>query len=206
MGIYENARKATKEKITKVFWEMYLEQPLNKITVKQLSEACQIQRRTFYYYFQDVYKVLEDIEEGLSHNLQKIEGLFNQTKGGLTSFSQILYDCFQDKKQKEYINILVLNRRDPFFAQEYLSKLKLYLQQICIADGKLVSNEKEKILIDITISSIIGILLNGICNSNLSMNEIDAFIVGVLQNGYYVTLTNKFNIDVLNNPFQNEFW
>lgn len=32
--------------------------PLDKITVKELAEDCQINRQTFYYHFQDVYDLL----------------------------------------------------------------------------------------------------------------------------------------------------
>lgn len=32
--------------------------PLNKITVKELVEMCQINRQTFYYHFQDIYDLL----------------------------------------------------------------------------------------------------------------------------------------------------
>ena len=34
---------------------------LNQITVTELSAACNVSRQTFYYYYQDVYDVLEDI-------------------------------------------------------------------------------------------------------------------------------------------------
>jgi probable dihydroxyacetone kinase regulator len=32
--------------------------PLDKITVKELVEACEINRQTFYYHFQDIYDLL----------------------------------------------------------------------------------------------------------------------------------------------------
>ena len=60
-------------------------------------------------------------------------------------------------------------------------------------------------IIDITAITIIDILLYSICNTKLTLVEINELIIGLMQNGIYVTLTNKFNIDALNNPFQNKF-
>ncbi len=33
--------------------------PLDKITVKELVEACNLNRQTFYYHFQDIYELLD---------------------------------------------------------------------------------------------------------------------------------------------------
>ena len=38
--------------------------PLNKITVRDIVEACGITRNTFYYHFHDIYEVLESAIEG----------------------------------------------------------------------------------------------------------------------------------------------
>ena len=36
----------------------------------------------------------------------------------------------------------------------------------------------------------------------LTLKETNEILVGFLQNGYYITLTNKFEIDMLTNPFK----
>ena len=93
VGIYQNARNATKTKIVNTFWELYKKQPINKITVKQLTEKCNIHRGTFYIHFDDIYSILEEIETNLLNNLKKIEELYN-SKDSLAMYSKILYDCF----------------------------------------------------------------------------------------------------------------
>ena len=39
------------------------EKPVNKITVKDIAEKCGINRNTFYYHFQDIPALLEEIME-----------------------------------------------------------------------------------------------------------------------------------------------
>lgn len=41
------------------FLEMAKKKEIDKITVKDLAESCNISRQSFYYHFQDIYEVLE---------------------------------------------------------------------------------------------------------------------------------------------------
>ena len=201
MGVYENARKSTTNKIIETFWEMYRTRPINHITVKELSFACNIGRGTFYNHFQDVYAVLEKIEEILSYNLEKMQEDLTEKKSDLIDFSQILYTYYSDKTICDYINVLILNYKDPVFAQNYLSILKELLAEVCTKESTHPLSIRDKTIVDGALSSIINILLNCICNTDLSLSEINELIKGLLQNGYYITLTNRFGIDVLKNPF-----
>ncbi|MBU9919010.1 MAG: TetR/AcrR family transcriptional regulator, partial [Fusobacteriaceae bacterium] len=49
------AQQYTKKKIREEFIKILNERPLNKITVKDIASACEINRNTFYYYYTDVY-------------------------------------------------------------------------------------------------------------------------------------------------------
>ena len=51
----------TKKAIVESFLHLAGKKPLDKITVRDIVDDCGINRNTFYYYFQDIYAVLEDI-------------------------------------------------------------------------------------------------------------------------------------------------
>ena len=55
------AQQYTKKKIREGFIKILNERPLNKITVKDIASACEINRNTFYYYYTDVYALLSEI-------------------------------------------------------------------------------------------------------------------------------------------------
>lgn len=55
------ARQYTREIIREQFVALLEEKPLDDITVKELVERCQINRKTFYYYYQDLYQVLAEL-------------------------------------------------------------------------------------------------------------------------------------------------
>ncbi|MEA4964538.1 MAG: TetR-like C-terminal domain-containing protein [Oscillospiraceae bacterium] len=51
----------SQEAIRNSFIRLISEKPFDKITVKEVIDDCQIARRTFYYHYQDLYAVVEDI-------------------------------------------------------------------------------------------------------------------------------------------------
>lgn len=204
MGIYENARKATRQKLTDAFWTLYQNRPISKITVKEIAERCGVGRGTFYNHFQDVYAILEEIEKELSVSLN---ALCEQVRGqtlGLTDFNRILYDCYSDEKIREYVRLLVLEHRDPFFAQDYTNTLKKLLYEVCVEVDEEECTSKEKLVLDGAISAVVNLLLNCICTT-MDIHEINELIIGFMQNGVYVTLTNRFGIHALKNPFSMTF-
>ena len=53
----------TEKAIKQTFIRLLGERPLDKITVKDIIDACGVNRSTFYYYFQDIYDLLNSIFE-----------------------------------------------------------------------------------------------------------------------------------------------
>ena len=51
----------TKKAIVESFLRLAGKKPLDKITVRDVVDDCGINRNTFYYYFQDIYAVLEEL-------------------------------------------------------------------------------------------------------------------------------------------------
>lgn len=51
----------TKKAIVSSFLQLIGKKPFDKITVRDIVDDCGINRNTFYYYFQDIYAVLEEI-------------------------------------------------------------------------------------------------------------------------------------------------
>ena len=51
----------TKKAIVESFLRLVAKKPIDKITVRDVVDDCGINRNTFYYYFQDIYAVLEQL-------------------------------------------------------------------------------------------------------------------------------------------------
>lgn len=61
----------TKKAIMEAFLRLVGKKTLDKITVRDIVDECGINRNTFYYHFQDMYAVLEEICQELTERLPK---------------------------------------------------------------------------------------------------------------------------------------
>lgn len=66
----------TKKLIADTFTKMLISMPIGKITVTKLVEECGVNRQTFYYYFNDIYDLME------YSLMDKIEEFLANEEGG----------------------------------------------------------------------------------------------------------------------------
>lgn len=66
----------TKNAIKSSFLKLLNERPLSQITVKDIVSDCGVNRNTFYYYFEDIPKLVEDIiVENAEHIIQEFPSI-----------------------------------------------------------------------------------------------------------------------------------
>ena len=188
--IYENTRRKRQEEIISAFWEQYKKMPIEKITVKSITDACQIHRATFYIHYQDVYAVLEQIENSLMTALDQISIKCFESSHDLDGFANALYAIFQ--YNREYLHYLVIENKHPEFSEKYKKKLKLIFPNIFQTE---TDNSKNRWIIDMTITGLVDIFLQGADNILISPEEIILLVEGFMTRGIFDTLLNNFNIE-----------
>jgi len=111
----------TKADLVAAFWQLYKEKPINKITVKEVTDTAGYYRSTMYYYFEDVYAILDEIETSVLDDWEKniCDPLFDKrfllTNNIKTILNQIT-PFYQ--KNGEYIAILLSPNGDPLFHEK----------------------------------------------------------------------------------------
>lgn len=105
----------TKAALTNAFWELYKEKPITRITVKDITDQAGYYRSTFYFYFTDVYHVLEQIENSI---LQAWESMANDIPG--QKKNELLLERITAfyENNGEYISVLLSQKGDPAFLQK----------------------------------------------------------------------------------------
>ncbi|HOO74048.1 MAG TPA: TetR-like C-terminal domain-containing protein [Tepiditoga sp.] len=63
------AQQYTRKMIREVFVEMLNEKPFDKITIKNIVTKCEINRKTFYYYYENLYSIIHEIFESEIENV-----------------------------------------------------------------------------------------------------------------------------------------
>lgn len=106
----------TKMALINSFTKLLNEVPLDKITVKDIVEECGVNRNTFYYYFSDIYAILEEL-------------LLSETQAALES--QKDFDSWQDSFFNS-VKFAVDNRRAVYHIYNSLSReqLEKYLYNV----------------------------------------------------------------------------
>jgi len=70
-SIYEEMAEKTKEKIQQHFLQLLKEKNFMKVSVRDITEAAEINRGTFYLHYLDKYDLLDQMEAGLLEDLDK---------------------------------------------------------------------------------------------------------------------------------------
>lgn len=60
-----NRQGNAKQKIKDAFLSIYSEKDLNQITIRDITNYAGVYRGTFYYYYADIFDLLEDIEKDM---------------------------------------------------------------------------------------------------------------------------------------------
>ena len=64
----------TRANLTSAFWELYLTKPIEKITIREITDRAGYNRATFYLYYRDVYDLLEQLEAGILAEIGTLVG------------------------------------------------------------------------------------------------------------------------------------
>lgn len=164
---------STQNVILDTFEEMLERMPLEKITVTALIKACNIGRNTFYYHYEDIYALLDDL-------LIKILGQYAvQNKDWKSTMKSLLYACRDNKRKVNHLFYsMSRDRLEQFVFGRTDSVITTYIHQI--AKMRNVDPKRTEVVSDIVKYSIYGFILrffwNGMtANIEKSVDELGSF-------------------------------
>ena len=105
--------KFTKQRIMDSFFDLLNQKSLDKLTVKDVIEVAEVNRNTFYYYFEDIYDLLNNVF------LKKFDDFCNETREKTTFYSEYVRAAefiFTNKNAMEH----VYHSKDKALIQQYI--------------------------------------------------------------------------------------
>lgn len=143
----------TKKAILDSFVRLLERTPFDKITVKKIVDDCEINRNTFYYYFNDIYDLLD-------------EWLITETKAIFSKNDDSTNKSITCFKVMSLTNMRVMYN---LYNSETRDRLELYLDKIIgysmrdyvsnKADGIDVSSEDIDLIADFSKNAVVGMIL-----------------------------------------------
>ena len=161
----------TKERIKKAFIKLYKENRIEKITISQLTKEAKVYRGTFYYYYTDIYDLLEQIEESffkevIEDVLGVIEGIL---VGDIEKRAVEITEHF--KKYEEIMTLFFVDKPNTTLIRRLKEAAKCKVLMKLGIDNNNLSNE-DKYILEYIASAQVGIITKWIENKR-DINAVD---------------------------------
>jgi hypothetical protein len=145
----------TRQNLIETFWSIYTTKRIDKITVKEITNKAGYNRGTFYEYFQDVYEVLEVIENISLPTLDELPPLVDVNSNS-PAFINSFMALYQEKYK--YYNHLLGDNGDPAFQRKLKNSLKSSII-LPLKNKEEIDLEEIDIMLEYILSGMIGILI-----------------------------------------------
>lgn len=146
----------TKKAIKDTFIELLSDRPLSRITVKDIVEACGINRNSFYYHYHDIPSLIEEIVTEEADRIVAEYQTFDSLEMGFNAAID-----FAKKYRRAILNIFKSVNRDIF--EQYLWKVCDYIVvSFCktVFADKPVSDEDRNIIMQFYKAQCFGMVID----------------------------------------------
>ncbi|WP_295586616.1 TetR family transcriptional regulator [uncultured Oscillibacter sp.] len=155
-----------KSKIAETLSQMLRSKPLDKITVKELVDACGISRQTFYYHFQDIMDVVEWNQQ------QSLRQAIESSLTAPTNRDAIRGVVREAVQRRDQIRQLLSSQRSREIEQLLIKAVGTYLREmllIKVPEINLSSGDVEAALCFYS-CGLVGMMLSGLENRHLDVD------------------------------------
>lgn len=124
----------TKQNLVTAFCDLYMEKPINKITIKEIAARAGYNRSTFYQYFDDVYDVLAYVENELLSTWKSYENIHDSLFRPNLHQLLALFEC-----KEQYLRAVLSDYGSTHFLERLKQELSFHsLSQFFPEDEKLL--------------------------------------------------------------------
>ena len=117
--------KLTRQNIIDAFWDIYSKKKIENITVKEVMDRAGYNRSTFYLYFEDIYDVLYQIEEGLL----PLADIHISDEAEFFTHENIRLLANEFIYQEKYFVVLFGQNGDPGFVNRFKNRMRDSIMQ-----------------------------------------------------------------------------
>ena len=148
----------TKRTIKESFWKLLNEQPLTQISVREIVEECGINRNSFYYHFQDIPSLIEEIVMDAANALI-------QQHPSITSIDEGVEAAFRFTLDNKKAILHICNSVNRNIYEQYLMRICEYVVTTyfdTVFEKDIVSKSNRDIMILFTKCELFGLSIDWI--------------------------------------------
>lgn len=150
----------TKKALASSLKKIMEQKPLRKISVREIIEDCGVNRKTFYYHFQDIYDLLKWVFEEEAIEVVKQYNLILDYQDALhfvlnyVEENKLICNCAFDTLGRDELK--------RFFQKDFLSVIGNIVEQL--SDGMNIPEDYKKFLINFYTEALASLLIDWIRN------------------------------------------
>lgn len=184
---YDNASNQRKQQLACALKEMLQTKPLSKISVSDLIRHCNINRKTFYYHFEDIFSLLEWALQQETIELLKHYNIFtdyNNAIGFIIDYVEANYSMLSN-----IYNSMGHHQLQLFFSQNMKGLLEALIDDTVALTNSTISAEYRNFLISFYTEAISGMITYKLFNQpNYERETLISYIFNTFHSGILATL------------------
>lgn len=173
----------TKRAIYNAFVELLSEKEINHITITDISKKADINRKTFYNYYSDIYEVMEEIENLMVDTFIKRLDTIEFTN--MTDFLTEVFSQFTEIINSDLVffsHLFKTNNRSILIVK-IVEAIKEYIRKRIEKEQEL-DIQKFNIVADFYIPGILSVYMNWFMNNhNISIEELSYILTDLILHG-----------------------
>ena len=182
----QDTTNETKNSFIVSFCKLYMKKPIEKISIRELTDTAGYNRTTFYNYFSDIYDVLDYIENSSIRYVKKNIIIDMKKENPSKQFINTFLNIYEN--WESYIKVLLSNQNSAHFTD----RLKKELFNSCMDAFNLPKNNiRAEYILDFYLSAIISVISRWIRNqSEMSSLEMANLLEDMLTNNIFKKIDN----------------
>lgn len=139
-GRRNEAGEQTRDNLKQAFLELYATKPIERISIREITDRAGYNRATFYLYFRDIYDLLSSIEDEL---LATIDAVVDTLLSKQDIYERMGSFLGLASRLTEPFSVLLGDSGDPSFARRFKQKLEPLVDRLIVTRRPLASHEHE---------------------------------------------------------------
>ena len=172
----------TQRHLRDALFALLFEKPINKISIRELTERAEISRCTFYLYHDSIFSMLKSIENEMLYDFREgVKTILIENVDSKKLVSELITFSFRHKYDNlPYSKLLYVNSGNQEFIDQYS---KIIIEELCIAFPGKIKVEMMTVL-NFYFSGIIAIIHEWILKEiTESPEEMSKRVISIITNG-----------------------
>lgn len=166
----------TKHNLRTAFWTLYMEKPIEKISIKEITSLAGYNRGTFYLYYKDVYDLFSQIEEELLEAIQQVIGEAVSKNGTLDFSHQMGFLMELVQTYSHYVPVLLSDRGDPKFATRMKELIWPLLNRFFVPSQGHNAYEMG-LLSEFYLSGVLAVIAKWLSDPQMTVDQFVSFMI-----------------------------